>query len=232
LYFRRCLNAKLKVFRNRFELSSTDQEGPLKELVTLCEVDVAAPCAYRRDESGRAARASGLCNWSLDCPRRIRSIIRRRYSALAGCRRGVAALEFALIAGPLLAIMFGMIAASAVFLVSSMMQGSAQYGARVMATGQVKNNTAGVITSNVPVTTPCSSTLTATQVEYYACSNLPKWATFSVTTTESCSTTSISTVTVSLSTNLSSAAIMDVFRFFVGKTLTTTAVVMKEGQCP
>jgi Flp pilus assembly protein TadG len=202
-------------------------------LVTLCEVDAAAPCAYRRDESGRAARASGLRNWSLDCSRRIWSKIQRGYSAFADCRRGVAALEFALIALPLLSIMFGMIAASAVFLASSMMQGSAQYGARVMATGAVKNNYNGAITlTNATSTTPCSSTLTATQVEYYACSNLPKWATFSVTTTEACSTTTISTVTVSLSTNLSSAAIMDVFRFFAGKTLTTTAVVMKEGQCP
>jgi hypothetical protein len=130
--------------------------------------------------------------------------------------------------------MFGMIAASAVFLASSMMQGSAQYGARVMATGTVKNNNAGVITSTVPVTTTCSPTtpFPNTQVEYYACANLPRWATFSVTTTEACSTTSISTVTVVLSTTLASASIMDVFSFFAGKTLTATAVVMKEGQCP
>jgi Flp pilus assembly protein TadG len=201
----------------------------------LCEVDPVAPRAYCRDKPGKAERASGLRGWSLVGLRRFLQTTQQRYSVLAGCRRGVAALEFALIAGPLLAIMFGMIAASAVFLASSMMQGSAQYGARVMATGVVKNNNVGAITlTNTTATTTCSPTtpFTATQVEYYACSNLPRWARFSVTTTEACSTTTISTVTVSLSTNLTSAAIMDVFSFFAGKTLTTTAVVMKEGQCP
>jgi Flp pilus assembly protein TadG len=204
--------------------------------MTVSKVAGAAPDAHSEVEAVKLRRVSAPRNQPVENTSRIPQVARRRFQEFAGCRRGVAAVEFALIALPLLSIMFGMIAACAVFFASASMQGSAQYGARVMATGVVKNNNIGAITLTNTTAGPiqCSSSFTAAQVESYACSNLPKWATFRVTTAESCSTvpTTISTVTVTLTTSLSSAAVMDVFNFFASKTLTSTAVVMKEGQCP
>lgn len=154
----------------------------------------------------------------------------RRLRRFGRNERGVAAVEFALVAPVLVLLLCGTIAASAAFLTWGMMQGSSQYGARIMATGTVKNNVSGAITtSNTSATTTCSSALPSTDVEYYACYNLPSWATFTVTTTENCT---IPSVTVILSTSASAAAIADVMKLFTGKTLTSTAVVMKEGTCP
>jgi len=156
--------------------------------------------------------------------------LRRQLRRFWRSQRAVAAVEFALVAPVLVLLLCGTIASSAAFLTWGMMQGSTSYGARIMATGTVKNNHNGAIsTTNTTATITCSSSLTSTSVEYYACSNLPSWATFSVTTTENCA---VPSVTVSLSTTASSAAIADVMRLFSGKTLTSTSVVMKEGTCP
>ncbi len=174
-------------------------------------------------------------------PRRSRTAPARRPCAHYGaigrllhdigrCRRGVAALEFAIVATPLMLIVFGFIAMSAVFYTWSTMQGAAQYAALMVSTGQIKSLTTGSITtSNTTATATCSGSLTATEAEYYACTGLPNWATFTVTTTENCATPSVA---VSLSVSASAAAIADVFQIFTGKTLVANAVVMKEGQCP
>ncbi len=154
----------------------------------------------------------------------------RGVRGVARCRRGAAVVEFAIVAPVLVLLLFGTVASSAAFLPWGMMQGSSQYGARVMSTGTIKNNSNGVIAaSNLTATTTCSSTLPTSEVESYACSGLPGWASFTVTTTENCT---IPSVTVSLSTSASSAAIADVLQLFSGKTLTATSVVMKEGTCP
>jgi Flp pilus assembly protein TadG len=155
---------------------------------------------------------------------------RRQIDLFASSRRGAAVVEFAILAPVLVLLLFGTIASSGAFLTWGMMQGSSAYGARVMSTGTIKNNSAGAITTaNTTATTTCTGSLPATEVESYACSNLPSWATFTVTTTENCV---VPSVTVSLSTTASAAAIVDVLRLFTGKTLTATAVVMKEGTCP
>ena len=117
---------------------------------------------------------------------------RRCVRVLAQCRRGVAAVEFALVLPIRMLLLFGMISGSAAFLTWGMMQGSSQYGARIMSTGTVKNNSAGAIsTSNTTATVTCSSSLSSSDVEYYACSNLPAWASFTVTTTENCAVPSV-----------------------------------------
>ena len=104
---------------------------------------------------------------------------------LAGCQCGAIALEFALASVPLMMLMFGFIATSAIFNTWSSMQANSQYAARMMSTGQAKNNANGAIYStNASSSTTCSPSLTSAKVGYYACTGLPSWATYTVTTTE------------------------------------------------
>ena len=154
----------------------------------------------------------------------------RSVLAIGRCRRATAALEFAIVATPLMLMTFGFIAVSGIFYTWPAMQSSAQYAALMVATGQINSISTGAITtSNTTATTTCSGSLTSTEAEYYACTGLPNWVTFTVTTTENCATPSVA---VSLSTNATAAAIADVFSIFTGKTLVASAVLMKQGQCP
>jgi len=151
-------------------------------------------------------------------------------AGLAGCRRGAVAIEFVLASIPLMLLMFGFIATSAVFNTWSSMQSNTQYAARLMSTGQISKNVNGAFSStNSSSSTSCGGTLASTQVEYYACSGLPSWASFTVTTTENCT---VPSVTVSLSASAAAAAIADVENFYSGKTIVAQTVYMKEGSCP
>jgi Flp pilus assembly protein TadG len=141
---------------------------------------------------------------------------------LLRCRRGVAALEFALLSAPFLIMVFGFIAVNCAFLALSQMQTSSLNAANLMATGQ--------ITSFQSTATTCTNSLTNTSAEYYACQNLPSWASFSVTATENC--TSPASVTVLITVNGGSAALADTYGFFSGKTLSATQTLMKQGTCP
>lgn len=185
-------------------------------------------------DAAKACRSIRLPGWRRTAAGRPsytpNSATKRRFRAVGRCRRGVAAVEFAIVATPLMVLIFGFISFSAVFYTWSAMQNAAQYAALMVATGQIKNLSSGALSSsNTTATTHCSSSLTNTEAEYYACENLPSWATFTVTTTESCSTPSVE---VSLSTSASTAAIADIFQFFTGKTLVSNVTVMKEGSCP
>jgi len=174
--------------------------------------------------------SAGLARTSGRASQRRRPLRRPAASGLANCERGSVAVEFALASVPLMLMVFGFIATAAVFNTWSTMQSNTQYAARLMSTGQIASNNSGAITtSNTSVTTPCSSSMKSTQVEYYACTGLPTWTTFSVTTTENCTTPS---VTVTLSTSASTAAIADVEKIFSGNTIVATTVMMKEGTCP
>ena len=169
-----------------------------------------------------------------DRPRTVRAWLRRTGRAMLGpigaCRRGVAAVEFAMIATPLMLLVFGFISVSTVFYTWSTMQNAAQYAAMLVSTGQIKSISSGALSSsNTSASTACSGTLTSSEAEYYACSNLPSWASFTVTTTENCA---VPSVEVSLSVSATQAAIVDIFEFFTGITLTANATVMKEGSCP
>jgi Flp pilus assembly protein TadG len=159
-----------------------------------------------------------------------RSLGDRQKSCLGGCRRASVAVEFAVASVPLILMVFGFIATAAVFNTWSTMQSNTQYAARLMSTGQITSNNSGAISStNNSVTTPCSSSMRPTQVEYYACTGLPGWTNFTVTATENCATPS---VTVSLSTSAATAAIADIEKIFSGNTIVATTVMMKEGTCP
>jgi Flp pilus assembly protein TadG len=154
----------------------------------------------------------------------------RRFRGLAANRRASIAIEFVLASAPLLVLVFGFIATSAVFYTWSSMQSNAQFAARMMSTGQISRLSTGAITTtNNTATIACGGTMTTTQVEYYACSGLPNWTTFTVTSTENCA---VPSVTVSLSASAATAAIADVAAIFTGKTIVAQAVLMKEGSCP
>jgi Flp pilus assembly protein TadG len=150
---------------------------------------------------------------------------------LQKCNRGVAALEFALVATPLMIVTFGFISISLAIYTMTAMQNAAQFAAYMVATGQTKSISTGPLSAiNTTATTTCSGSLSTTQAEYYACQGLPSWASFTVTTTENCATPSVS---VNLSVKADSAAITDVFGIFSGSSkLSSKAVVMKEGACP
>ena len=144
-------------------------------------------------------------------------------------RRGAGALEFALVAGPLVAVMFGFLATNILFFTWSAMQDSAQYAARMMATGSVKTFANGTITlANTTSTTVCGNVASGV-VEYFACQGLPGWATFTVTATENCA---VPNVSVSISVNAKAAAMADIFSMFTGKTIVANSTMMKEGPCP
>jgi Flp pilus assembly protein TadG len=146
----------------------------------------------------------------------------RLLRGLGGCRRGTAAVEFVLVSGPLLLLLFGFVATNAMFYTWSIMQNNVQYAAMLLSTNTVSSFSASGVT--------CSSSLGTSQVEYYACSGLPNWATFSATVAETCG--AIPTVQVTLSANASSAALADIYSLFTGKTLSAQSSTMKQGNCP
>ncbi len=161
------------------------------------------------------------------------------WTLLAQCRRGVAAVEFALAMTPMLMIVFGFIATNLMFYTLSVMQNSSQYGTMMGATGQAKSNANGTISvaNRTSTNIACSSgsppvangALTTAMVEYYACTGLPSWANFSVSTVEDCSVPKFS---VTISVNASSAALADIFNFFTSQTLSASSVAVKQGTCP
>ena len=159
--------------------------------------------------------------------------VHRSLQQLRRCKSGIAALEFALAATPLLILVFGFIAINAVFYNLATMQSNAQYAAMAAATKLVTSNAVGTFaahTSSGP--TLCSSaSVTTSTAEYYACTGLPSWATFSVSTSENCGGT-VPTVTITVTANASAAALADLYAIFTGKTLTSTSVAMMQGQCP
>jgi Flp pilus assembly protein TadG len=151
--------------------------------------------------------------------------VRRLASDFWACRRGVAALEFAMMAPVLIILTFGFIATNMTMYTWSAMQSNAQYAARVIATGQVTSWTsAGSVA--------CSSSPASTTVEYYACQGLPSWASYTVSVSETCSPPSGTPQTVSVTINATAAALGDVSGFFKSKTFSTQTVQMKEGTCP
>ena len=145
-------------------------------------------------------------------------------------RRGSVALEFAMVMPPFLLMCFGFIGVNAAMMTRSTAQNTAQLAARMMATGQVKNFASGAISgATASATTACSATLASTTVEHYACQGLPNWATFTVTASQNCTVPSV-TVTIQ-ATGFNSTSTGDRLGVLLGRTVSATAVMMKEGTC-
>lgn len=146
------------------------------------------------------------------------------------CRRGVASVEFALVVAPFLLLVFGFIGLNMAFYTRSSMQNTAALAARMMSTGQIKNNVNGVISAgNATSSSTCGGGLTTAQVEYYACNGLPTWATYTVTTTQDCA---VPSVAVQITASAFTAAAGDAMDVLVSKTVRARVVAMKEGACP
>lgn len=153
-----------------------------------------------------------------------------RVARAGRCRKGTVALEFALVMPPFLMLCFGFIAVNAALFTRSAMQNTAQLAARMMATGQVKNFTTGAIAGATATNTAtCTAGMATTTVEYHACQGLPTWATFSVTATQNCAVPSVSVRIQASSFNGTTTG--DRLGVLLGKTMTATAVMMKEGTC-
>jgi Flp pilus assembly protein TadG len=138
------------------------------------------------------------------------------------CRRGVAAVEFALIAPLFFGMLFAIIAFGTGMSALSSMQSGVNAAARSMAIGLA---TAG----GSAVTCGAGRALTTGTAENYACGALPSWGTYTVTATQNCATL---TDTVSITASASTAVVGDVFGVLTGWTLRANAVTFKEGQCP
>jgi Flp pilus assembly protein TadG len=67
--------------------------------------------------------------------RHVRSLFRR----FAAARRGATAVEFALVAAPFLALMFGVLELGLVFMVSTTLDNATEAAARTIRTGQLQN---------------------------------------------------------------------------------------------
>ena len=149
-------------------------------------------------------------------------------NALWSARKAVAALELAMLAPVLMLLTFGFIATNVAMYTWAQMFNSAQYAALIWSTGSYTQTASGTSGGTVA----CSSVTAAshsTQVEYYACSGLPSWGTYTAVTSENCSSTPQS-VTVTLSGT--ATALADTYGFFNSKTITTQTVMMKQGSCP
>lgn len=145
-------------------------------------------------------------------------------------RRGVAALEFAMLSAPMLMLLFGFISINLILYSWSSMQTAAQNAATVLSTGQIST-----FTSSAASPVNCSPAPASTTVEYYGCQGLPNWTTFKVAVTQTCSAVAgvPSTVLVSVSAaNMSSAGLVDTYNIFSGKPLVATANMIKQGSCP
>jgi Flp pilus assembly protein TadG len=167
------------------------------------------------------ASRSGSSRWNalaILCSRRCWS---RAWRDFGRCRKAAAAVEFALVSGPFLLLLFGFVATNAMFYTWSVMQNNVQYAAMMMASGQVTSWSSSSVS--------CGSSLTNTQVEYYACTGLPGWTTFTAKAAETCS---VPNVSVTLTTNASTAGLADIYSLFSGITLTAAATAMKQGSCP
>ena len=178
----------------------------------------------------RATIGAGLKGFR-DANRRVvarlvsRSALFTTMLTLRRCRRGVAALEFAVIAVPLLGIIFGFFAINIMFYTLSTMENAGIYAAQLLAAGKAT-------TANTGTSVSCSTAPASPSVEYYVCNSgvLPGWATFSAASSYDCS---VPKVSVTITVDASTAALADVYSVFSGRTLSTTSVAMKTGTtCP
>lgn len=158
---------------------------------------------------------------------------------LARSRDAVAALELALIMPVLLLVSFGFIATNALFYTWAQMENTSYFAASMMANGQILNwcgTAPGPNTGACASGVTCASSPASTTAEYYACSGLPSWGTYTVKAAECCSascsgiaTTNPSVVVIISATN---AALGDVQKLFTSQTLSTQTAMMKQGTCP
>ncbi len=152
---------------------------------------------------------------------RIESAVGVRRFVLSQC--GASAAEFALVFPVFMLCLFGITAFASTLFVENNMVNAARESVRQLAVLEAPF-TAGAV--------QCDST--AAQVvgtaEYVACIYLTFWGTdFTVNASTDCPAEDKATVQITL--DASQAAVMDVFGFFNGKTLSAEVSMRKEDDC-
>lgn len=158
----------------------------------------------------------------------VRSVIRRvchsRSVQALRCRRGIAAVEFAVTATVLLSLLFGIIAFASTLYAYNMMEAGVSEAARRVAVAEApfsaSNITCGAGASN-----------TAGTAENIACRSLPKWGTYTVNASLNCTSPARDAI-VTITANSSTLALADMYRRIYNTNLVATATYRREGSCP
>ena len=144
-------------------------------------------------------------------------------------RRGAAASEFALVLPIFMLCLFGITAFASTLFIENNMVNAARESVRQMAVLEAPYNTSGSVQCDDPAAGPPAAG-EKPSAEFIACSYLAFWGTdFTVDASTDCPVDDKATVEITL--DASQAAIMDVFGFFNGKTLTAEVSMRKEDAC-
>ncbi len=150
--------------------------------------------------------------------RRARGVI-----LFASSRSGAAATEFVLVLPVFILCLFSIIAFATVLFMENNMINAAREAVREMAVTEAPFS---------PGTVRCDSEEAAIldSAEYVACTYLTFWGTdFLVDASDECPADDKATVRITV--DASQAALMDIFGFFQGKTLTAEVTMRKEDVC-
>jgi hypothetical protein len=138
-------------------------------------------------------------------------------------RCGAAAAEFALVFPVFMLCLFGITAFASTLFIENNMVNAARESVRQMAVLEAPF-TPGAVQCDSPQAQVVGS------AEYIACTYLTFWGTdFTVNASTSCPAEDKATVEISL--DASQAAVMDIFGFFNGKTLSAEVSMRKEDDC-
>ncbi len=141
----------------------------------------------------------------------------------ASSRSGAAASEFVLGLPVFILCLFSIVAFATALFMENNMVNAAREAVREMAVTEAPFS---------PGTVSCGSDEAAIEdsAEYIACAYLTFWGTdFLVDASDECPTDDKATVRISV--DASQAALMDIFGFFEGKTLTAEVTMRKEDAC-
>ncbi len=164
--------------------------------------------------------------WKLQRQRgRRRTAGRRARGAIsfASSRRGAAASEFVLVLPVFILCLFSIVAFATALFMENNMVNAAREAVREMAVTEAPFS---------PGTVSCDSDEAAIEdsAEYIACAYLIFWGTdFLVDASDECPAEDKATVRISV--DASQAALMDIFGFFEGKTLSAEVTMRKEDAC-
>ena len=157
-----------------------------------------------------------------ECPRAAHRRIRRAISFASSCS-GAAASEFALVLPILMLCLFSIIAFGSTLFVENNMVNAAREAVRGMAVTEAPFS---------PGAVRCDSAEAAVvgSAEYIACTYLTFWGTeFLVDAGDDCPAEDKATVRITV--DASQAALMDIFGFFNGKSLSAEVSMRKEDPC-
>ena len=156
---------------------------------------------------------------------RRRAAGRRARGAIlfASSRRGACATEFVLVLPVFILCLFSIVAFATALFMENNMVNAAREAVREMAVTEAPFS---------PGTVSCDSDEAAIEdsAEYIACAYLIFWGTdFLVDASDECPAEDKATVRISV--DASQAALMDIFGFFEGKTLSAEVTMRKEDAC-